>query len=772
MQDTAAAASEAPSGQERVRRAFFGSNRTLRTFGLVVVLAAVISAGGSFMVLTGLTPVQPSPDLVAIIWIVNIVLVLLVVALVLTEAILLVRSRMRGQAGSGLRTRLVGMFALAALVPALVVAVVATVALNQGLDQWFSERTRAMVESSRLVARSYLLEHAQTLRDDIIGVANELEQARSTFENDPATFRRVFTTIAQERALPYAFLLDRDQNIVMRAEINTPGPDPQLTENGLAEVEVGVPTLIAPGRTNLIGAVVGLRGYNGVFLFVSRPVDPQVIEYMRLIDQNVTEYRQNESSRPVFQATFAIMYVGLALVLLLAAVWVGIALANRLVAPIRNLMVASGRVSQGDLDARVPILDRSGDMRDLTIRFNQMTHEIASQRQQLVEANQTMDQRRQFTEAVLEGVSAGVVGLDRFGRITLLNGRAGTILASTEPDLVGAPLDRAVPELAEVIEKATKARRGQVQAQVTLDRGGEERTYQVQITREGTVTDSKGFVITLDDITDLVAAQRTSAWADVARRIAHEIKNPLTPIQLSAERLRRRYSKKLADDFEVFDKCTTTIVRQVGDIGRMVDEFSAFARMPTAAIAPGDLADAVKQAAFLEGVRHPDIQILVDESDSAIEVPFDERLIAQAMTNLIKNAAEALEAAGGEVRNPTVRVKLEERGEDVLVTVSDNGVGWPKENRHRLLEPYMTTREKGTGLGLAIVSKIIEQHGGTVELTDAAADAHGQVGACFAFTLARAGAEAAATAPKEAQAGARPEGAGEERRAEELVAGK
>jgi two-component system nitrogen regulation sensor histidine kinase NtrY len=460
------------------------------------------------------------------------------------------------------------------------------------------------------------------------------------------------------------------------------------------------------------------------------------------------------------------MYVGLALVLLLAAVWVGIALANRLVTPIRNLIIASGRVSQGDLDVRVPIQDRTGDMRDLTARFNLMTQEIKSQRELLLKANQMLDQRRQFTEAVLEGVSAGVVGLDQFANITLLNGQAAQIFGANEADLAGAPFRETVAELAPLLEKASKARRGQVQGQVAIARGGEERTYQVRITREGTVTDSKGYVITLDDITDLIVAQRTSAWADVARRIAHEIKNPLTPIQLSAERLRRRYSKKLADDFEVFDKCTTTIVKQVGDIGRMVDEFSAFARMPQAAIETADLAETVRQAVFLEGVRHPDISITTEiEPDKSFELAFDDRLISQALTNLIKNAAEALEGLGPDIRDGAIRVRIEEKGENVLVTVTDNGPGWPKENRQRLLEPYMTTREKGTGLGLAIVSKIVEQHKGTVELLDAAPDESGRAGACFAFTLPRGAGETDITGDEgEAAPSTRPESL--------LVAGK
>jgi two-component system nitrogen regulation sensor histidine kinase NtrY len=285
--------------------------------------------------------------------------------------------------------------------------------------------------------------------------------------------------------------------------------------------------------------------------------------------------------------------------------------------------------------------------------------------------------------------------------------------------------------------------------QIHLGPEQDRRTYQVQLTREGTMTESKGFVVTLDDITDLESAQRTSAWADVARRIAHEIKNPLTPIQLSAERLRRRYGSKLEDDREVFDKCINTIVRQVGDIGRMVDEFSAFARMPEASLAINDLSDTIRQAVFLESVRLPEITIATELPDEAIIATFDSRLISQCLTNLIKNGVEAIEAVGLDtIADPAIRVAAQIEGDSVRISVSDNGKGWPKENRQRLLEPYMTTREKGTGLGLAIVARIIEQHGGMVELIDAEPDAHGRIGACFSFTLLRGQeAEADKTSP-------------------------
>ena len=727
--------------------------QTLRSIGLIVVLLSVFVSSGSFLIMTGATDIEPTPEVWTIIWVVNGLLVLTVIALVLTEAVLLVQARLRRQAGAGMQVRMVAMFAMVAAIPALLVAVVAMISLNQGLDQWFSERTRSMVESSRLVARSYMLEHAQVLRDDIIWVATELEQARGTFDTDQQKFQRIFTALAVTRSLPYAYLVSTDGSVVMRAQINVPGAEPRLPEGVTSGVVEGRPSEIGPGRTNLIGSIVKLRGYDNTFLFVARQVDPEVLEFMRLTDDNISQYREYESNRLVFQITFTLMYVGLALVLLLAAVWIGIALANRFVDPIRNLMIASNRVSNGDLDVQVPVQPGRGDLRDLSNRFNTMTQQLRSQRVALLEASETNEKRRQFTEAVVAGVSAGIVGLDAYGAITLVNARASEMIGADEIALIGRRIEEVIPALAPVIENARAARRGQLRDQIEIGSGPDYRTYQVQLTREGTMTENKGFVITLDDITDLLSAQRTGAWADVARRIAHEIKNPLTPIQLSAERLRRRYAGKLTDDFEVFDKCINTIVRQVGDIGRMVDEFSSFARMPEARPEAGNLTDAIKQAAFLESVRLPEVSLKVDVPDKPIEAMFDNRLISQVLTNLIKNAVEAIEGAGIEaIKDPRIVVEAHEEGDHVRISISDNGKGWPKENRNRLLEPYVTTRDKGTGLGLAIVAKIIEQHGGRVDLIDADPDENGRIGACFTFTLpllvAGETADGAAAAPE------------------------
>jgi two-component system nitrogen regulation sensor histidine kinase NtrY len=365
-----------------------------------------------------------------------------------------------------------------------------------------------------------------------------------------------------------------------------------------------------------------------------------------------------------------------------------------------------------------------------------MTRQLKTQRVALVRANETNEKRRQFTEAVVEGVSAGIVGLDPFGAITLFNARAVEMLGHDEISVIGQPIGEVVSALAPLVERARSSRRGQIRDQIEIGSGPDYRTYQVQLTREGSIAESKGYVVTLDDITDLLSAQRTGAWADVARRIAHEIKNPLTPIQLSAERLRRRYAKKLEDDFEVFDKSINTILRQVGDIGRMVDEFSSFARMPEAKPTMGDLSETVRSAVFLESVRLPDVSITMDLPEQPLEAFFDPRLIGQVLTNLMKNAVEAIEGAGIEaIKEPVIIVQLRTEADKARISISDNGKGWPKENRQRLLEPYVTTREKGTGLGLAIVARIIEQHGGSVDLIDAEPDANGRIGACFTFTL-------------------------------------
>jgi two-component system nitrogen regulation sensor histidine kinase NtrY len=382
-----------------------------------------------------------------------------------------------------------------------------------------------------------------------------------------------------------------------------------------------------------------------------------------------------------------------------------------------------------------------------------MTYELRTQRDDIVRARDLIDQRRLFTEAVLAGASAGVIGVDAEGRIGILNRSAERLIGHPEAEALGKPLAEIVPELAELFTTAQTGSQRLVQGQVTISRGNRERNLSVRVTSEQSAESDHGYVVTLDDITDLVSAQRTSAWADIARRIAHEIKNPLTPIQLSAERLRRKYGKSITEDPAVFHQCTDTIIRQVDDIKRMVDEFSQFARMPKAVIGSEDVADTVRQVVFLQRVGNADIQIDADLAEDPMPAKFDRRLVSQALTNIVKNATEAVGAVPAAERAPGhIHLSAFREGTDIVIDVVDNGIGLPKESRNRLLEPYVTTREKGTGLGLAIVGRIAEEHGGRIELNDASAKVPGQRGAWIRLRFSAEAAPApAGTEPKPQQ---------------------
>ncbi len=452
------------------------------------------------------------------------------------------------------------------------------------------------------------------------------------------------------------------------------------------------------------------------------------------------------------QLAFALMYTVIALAVLLSAAWLGLNFANRLVAPIRRLIGAANIVSTGNLYIQVPVQRSEGDLAQLGETFNRMTYELRTQRDDIVRARDLIDQRRLFTEAVLAGASAGVIGVDGEGRISILNRSAEKLIDRLETDVIGQPIVEVVPELKELIANAQLGIQRLVQGQVTINRQNRERNLSVRVTTEQTPDALHGYVVTLDDITELVIAQRTSAWADIARRIAHEIKNPLTPIQLSAERLRRKYGKSITEDPAVFFQCTDTIVRQVDDIKRMVDEFSKFARMPKAVMEAEDVADTVRQAVFLQRVGNADIDIDLELSEDAMPARIDRRLISQALTNIIKNATEAIAAVPPNERGRGhIRVIATREGDDITIDVIDNGIGLPKENRNRLLEPYVTTREKGTGLGLAIVGRILEEHGGGIELRDAAEKFPGQRGAWMRLKFTTEPAAAAADNPDKAK---------------------
>jgi two-component system nitrogen regulation sensor histidine kinase NtrY len=689
--------------------------------GPLAVGLALLSAAVTFLVLTGLTPVMPTHEVVVTVLLANVATVLILLAIIVREVGLIVQARRRGRAGARLHVRIVGLFSVIAAVPAILVAVVASITLDRGLDRWFSSRTQALINNSLTVAEVYFREHAAMIRSDIMAMAFDIGRAKPLFDQDRQRFRQFLTAQAEVRGLPNVIMVRSDLSVIERTD--QPRPDRNEVSppaaGALADVGESEPRIALLTEAKTVAAVIKLRGYDDAYLYVSRPVDPRVAEQLEATQANVAEYASLQERRLGVQVAFALMYTVIALIVLLSAVWIGLNFAKSLVAPIRRLIGAADQVSTGNLYVQVPVRPGEGDLAQLGETFNKMTQELRTQRDDLMRAHNLIDSRRRFTEAVLAGASAGVIGVDAEGKISILNRSAEKLIGRSEADALGRPIADVVPELGELFAEARSGFQRLVQGQVMIKRNGRDRTLSVRVTTEQSAAAQHGFVITLDDITDLVAAQRTSAWADVARRIAHEIKNPLTPIQLSAERLRRKYGAAISEDKAVFEQCTDTIVRQVEDIKRMVDEFSRFARMPKPVMAAEDVADTVRQVVFLMRVGHADLDIEFETPEGPLQAEFDRRLISQALTNIIKNATEAISAVPpAALDRGRIKVRVQRDGGDVVVDVFDNGIGLPKDNRNRLLEPYVTTREKGTGLGLAIVGRIIEDHGGSIELND------------------------------------------------------
>jgi two-component system nitrogen regulation sensor histidine kinase NtrY len=571
-------------------------------------------------------------------------------------------------------------------------------------------------------------------------MANDIAHARPLYDQDRRSFRELLTASAAQRNLPGATLIDKDRHILETAEtgihLTFAAPPPEFLSN----VNESEPEIAVLPEENYVAAVIRLRAFQDTFLYVARQLDPHVVAQLKQTEASVAEYAEIESRRLGIQVNFALIFAVIALTILMASILIGLNFANWLVTPIRRLMSAAHVVSTGDLHVQVPVFRSEGDLAQLGETFNKMTQELRTQRDELVSASDLIDSRRRFIEAVLSSASAGIIGVDASGSVGILNRSAEKLIGHAESETLDHPLSDVLPELDEMMKTARESTQRLVQGQITINREGHERILNVRVTAEQTSQTRDSYIITLDDITELVSAQRTSAWADVARRIAHEIKNPLTPIQLSAERIRRKFGRAITEDKAVFEQCTETIVRQVDDIRRMVDEFSRFARMPKPVLEGEDVADTVRQAVFLMRVGHPDVDIEAEIRQEPLRAKFDRRLISQALTNIIKNATEAIEAVPpGELGKGRIDVIAMREGDDIVIDVIDNGIGLPKVSRARLLEPYVTTREKGTGLGLAIVGRVLEDHGGRIELNDASDLRPGARGAWMRLRFAISG---------------------------------
>jgi two-component system nitrogen regulation sensor histidine kinase NtrY len=701
---------------------------------LAVSLAALVSGVITYMTLTGLAPFSATPQTMAVLLVVDFSLVLVLAALIAWRLTRLWAERRNGTAGSRLHMRLVATFAGMAVIPAILVAFFAAVSLNLGVEAWFSERVQTALNNSVSVADAYVEEHKQVIRSDILAMALDLNRAGDIVQNDQKRIVEILETEAKIRALPAVYVIDSTGRTIASARLSTMPGQGSVTPAQIEEAKGGDVVVLAEPNENAVSALVKLEAFRDAYLLVTRAVDPQVLAHQQGTHDAVSEYQRLNENRGEIQLTFAALYVVVAMLILLGAVSLALWAANRIVSPIGRLAGAAERVSEGDLSVRVDVGEEDEEIGSLSETFNRMTSQLEAQRKELTDANLQLDARRRFTEAMLAGVSAGVVGLDGEGRVTLINRTAAGLLDVTPEESEGRHYTESMPELAGLIRRAMLDPQSRASGEVDIRRDAVPRRLNVQVSSESG-DKTHGFVVTFDDITDLVSAQRTAAWAEVARRIAHEIKNPLTPIQLSAERLRRKYASEVSSDPEVFSQCTDTIIRQVGDIGRMVDEFSSFARMPAPVLREEEAQELVRHAVFLQRVAHPQIAFEVTMPTEPLIFECDGRLVSQALTNVLKNAVEAIavrmgSSAMGNGSGAPGRIVIDVavKGPRLSISVRDNGVGLPTDLRHRLTEPYVTTRAKGTGLGLAIVRKILEDHGGELTLDDAKTHAPGEAG--------------------------------------------
>ena len=715
--------------------------RVQNAISLALIIAAPLFAGITYISVATRGQGTTSP-LLRLVLLADLIYVLVVMAVVMRQVAKMIAARRAKSAGSRLHLRLTGVFAMAALVPTVLVAVFSVLLISVALDGLFSEPVGNVLRTSLTTAQAYEDEHRQELTRDASGLAGYLNRERQAdfFMDDGAVRRALGNVQAQiERSLSEAYVIDGLGEIAARGSGSYDFDYERPDAEAFAEADrVGI-SIIEDVDNNEFRALLPLTAFRNRYLYVTRRVDGSVLTLLDDTTETVAQYEQLATERGKMLFQFGLLYLGFAAILILGSIWGALWFAERLSRPVGRLVSASQRVGSGDLDVRVIEDDGDDEISQLGRDFNQMTARLKGQRDELLETNRMTEQRRRLFDSVLSSVTSGVVGLDSDGRVTLVNPSARRLLSV---DHINGPtaLAAAIPEFSDLFNELRASGNDGVQAQVNLIRNGQQESLLVRMSPRRTAEgDLEGFVVAFDDVTDLVSAQRMAAWGDVARRIAHEIKNPLTPIQLSAERIKRKFGGQLGEDAGKLEQMTDVIVRQTNDLRRIVDDFSKFARMPEPQIAAVDLTQLVSDAVSLQRVGQPKVAIDADLPSVPMLADVDGTMISQALMNLIKNAGEAtetyMEKYGTADYKPQVRVTLVHQNDQVQITVSDNGVGLP-EDRARLFEPYVTTRDKGTGLGLPIVKKIIEEHAGSLILTDAEIfDGQTHAGACAIIRL-------------------------------------
>lgn len=688
-------------------RLWAGKVRLARHFALALALCAVASAIATYTAVTqSSSPFGPDPKTVLALILTNLLLLIALLAVVTRRIIRLWAALRQGSVGSRLQTRIMAMFSLVTIIPATIVAIFSALFFNFGIQSWFDERVSTGLEESVAVAEAYLTEHKEVLRADAILTARDLNREIFSGIHNPAEFGQILSTQAFLRSLTDVVVFHGNR-VLARTNLSFSMAFESLPQDALQRATTGEVVLLTDDPDK-VRALIRLDPEN-TFLVVGRLVDSKVIGHMEKAQGAVSEYNRLKGQISTLQIQFSVVFVLVTLLLLLAAIWYGMVFSSRLMVPITRLIAAAERVRAGDFSTHVETSLEEDEIGTLGRAFNRMTGQLELQRKELVAANRQLDERRRFTEAVLAGVSAGVIAMDSNQRITLHNRSAVNLLQlPAEETLEGKSCRDIIPEIGALLEAAQAAPDTLAQSDIILTRHGKTLTLQVKITVERYGDAIEGFIVTFDDITELVAAQRSAAWADVARRVAHEIKNPLTPIHLAAERLKKKYLPQITADKENYTKYTDTIAKHVKDIGRMVDEFITFARMPSPIFKRENIGALLKKSVFSEQVAHPDIQYIPEFPDQTLYVQCDERQIGQVFTNLLKNAAEAIESHS--LPEGVITIQVFERDRQCVVEIRDNGPGFPLEKMQKLLEPYVTTRARGTGLGLAIVKKTMDDH--------------------------------------------------------------
>ncbi len=695
------------------------------TLGLVLMGPALALA--TFLVLGPLDKGGSALSL-RLVLLLDLVYVLAVAALVIQRVAALISARRARSAGSQLHLRLSAVFAALALIPTVTVAIFAGLTVNIGLEGWFSDRVRSVVGSSLAAAEAYAEEHHRDLTEDARALANLIEATRQAAGAlSDADIRGVLAQgQAQiQRGLREAYVIDGAGVIRARGERSYLFDYEKPSQFQITEAQTLGEIVIEDWSNDEFRALVSLNGFADRLLYVTREVDGNLLGLLDETQETARFYQQLESERGRVLFEFGLVYLGFALILILAAVWLGLWFAERLSQPVGRLAGAAQRVGAGDLDVQVPEEAGEDEIAMLGRTFNQMTRQLKGQRATLLENTAQIERRRRQFDSVLSSVTSGVAGLDAEGRVTFVN-RSAERLLDWHEERASLALSVAVPEFGPLFDRLKAGLAEAVQDEVKVSRNGRLENLLVRMARRRNADGAlEGYVVAFDDVTDLVSAQRMAAWGDVARRIAHEIKNPLTPIQLSAERIKRKFSRHLDEaGASDLDSLTGVIIRQTNDLRRIVDEFSKFARMPEPQTRSEDLVDLLRAAVTLQGAGQPDVRFVTDLPADAVLADLDATMIMQALTNLIKNAGEAIETR---VKSgvpdgfaPEIRIGLTQTGAQARITIADNGIGLP-EDRARLFEPYVTTRAEGTGLGLPIVKKIIEEHGGSLVLEDAPA---------------------------------------------------